>query len=166
MTLFLFRFLARALEISQTDARIQWKQAKQRMVRRGIEPPPTTREKPPGSRQETPKIALVDRARAVRFMLDDPLAFFEDVVKLQRLKDALMESGGDSAMEDAELEVLRSERDQQIADVQSLLLPGLGTGVAASLRSTRYRGCVLGAIFDFLQWLGIEGTRDTTGFVN
>jgi hypothetical protein len=152
-----FRFLAEALGVSQQEGKARWAQAQQRLQRRQLDLPPTTRVKPPGARQATPQLAANDAAKALRLVLKRPLEeFFEKEEKLVWLRGQIAAAGGDPATVDAELSELLAERAQQEADLQSLALPGLRSDLQVSLRTTRENGEVLGSILDYLRWLGVE----------
>jgi hypothetical protein len=155
--MFVYQFLSHVMEISLGEAKREWDQAKPRLARRGLELPATTREKPPGARQPTPKIEVAYAARALRLILKEPLSFFEDAAKLLRLKEALVAEGADPAAADVELAALQAEKNQREVDARSLVLPTLHSGVPAiALRTTRGAGEVLGSVLDYLRWLGVE----------
>ena len=156
-----FRFLADALGVSQHEGKARWGQAQQRLQRRQMALPPTTRVKPPGARQATPQLAANDAAKALRLVLKRPLEeFFAKEAKLGWLRGQIAAAGGDPATADAELAELLAERAQQEADIQSLMLPGLQTDEQASFRTTREDGEVLGSNFDYLRWLGLTNVKN------
>ena len=156
-----FQLVADALGVPYADGKARWAQAQQRLQRRQLLLPPTTRVKPPGARQPTPQLAANDAAKALRLVLKRPLEeFFAKEAKLAWLRQKVEAAGGDAATVDAELSELLKEKAQREADIQSLMLPGLQTDEQASFRTTREDGEVLGSNFDYLRWLGLTNVKN------
>ena len=65
----------------------RWDRAQQRLRRREVELPPTTKVKPAGARQKTPQLAANDAAKALAMVLKNPLEeFFGKEKKLAWLR--------------------------------------------------------------------------------
>jgi hypothetical protein len=156
--MFAFQLVADALGVPLAEGKARWDQAQARLKRQKQQLPPTTRTKPPGARQPTPTLAADFAAKALAQVLKEPLKdFFEKEEKLAWLREKVQEAGGDPKTVDAEVRQLLAEKAQREADALSLVLPGLQAGGAAmALRTGRGDGEVLGAIFDYLRWLGVE----------
>ena len=156
--MFAFQLVADALGVPLAEGKARWDQAQARLKRQQQQLPPTMRTKPPGARQPTPTLAADFAAKALAQVLKEPLKdFFEKGEKLAWLREKVQEAGGDPKTVDAEVQQLLEEKAQREADALSLVLPGLQAGgTAMALRTAREDGEVLGAIFDYLRWLGVE----------
>jgi hypothetical protein len=150
--------VADALGVPLAEGKARWDQAQARLKRQQQQLPPTTRTKPPGARQPTPTLAADAAAKALALVLKEPLKdFFDKEEKLAWLREKVQEAGGDPKTVDAEVQRLLAEKAQREADALSLVLPGLQAGgTATALRTAREDGEVLGAVFDYLRWLGVE----------
>jgi hypothetical protein len=159
--MFAFQLVADALDVPLAEGKARWDQAQARLKRQQQQLPPTTRTKPPGARQPTPTLAADFAAKALAQVLKEPLKdFFEKEEKLAWLREKVREAGGDPKTVDAEVQPLLAEKAQREADALSLVLPGLQAGGAAmALRTGREDGEVLGSIFDYLRWLGLEDAK-------
>lgn len=146
------------------QGKARWDQAHQRLRRRELELPPTTKVKPKGARQKTPQLAANDAAKALAMVLKEPLEeFFGREEKLVWLRTQVQTAGGDTATVDEVLKDLLAEKAQREADTQSLMLPSLQMGsVEMALRTTREGEEVLGSILDYLRWLGVEDDKGNT----
>ena len=156
--MFAFQLLAEALGETLAQGKARWHRARQRLRRRELQLPPTTRAKPPGARQMTPRLAANDAAKALAMVLKDPLEeFFQKEDKLTWLRTEVRTAGGDPETVDAARTELLAEKARREADAQSLLLPGLPTGSAEMrLRTIRKGEEVLGSVLDYLRWLGLS----------
>ena len=76
--------------------------------------------------------------------------FFLQPERLTWLREEIASAGGDASTVDAELTSLLDEKAEQEADARSLMLPGLGQGLAVKLRSQRLDGKVISSIHDYL----------------
>jgi len=159
--MFAFQLVADALGVPLAEGKARWDQAQARLKRQQQQLPPTTRTKPPGARQPTPTLAADFAAKALAQVLKEPLKdFFEKEEKLAWLREKVQEAGGDPKTVDAEVRQLLEEKAQREADALSLVLPGVQAGGAAmALRTAREGTEVLGAIFDYLRWLGMEDAK-------
>jgi hypothetical protein len=159
--MFAFQLVADALGVPLAEGKARWDQAQARLKRQQQQLPPTTRTKPPGARQPTPTLSADAAAKALALVLKEPLKdFFDKEEKLAWLREKVQEAGGDPKTVDAEVQQLLAEKAQTEADALSLVLPGLQAGGAAmALRTGREDGEVLGAIFDYLRWLGLEDAK-------
>ena len=160
--IFAFQLVADALGVRYEEGKARWDQAQARLKRQKLQLPPTSRAKPPGARQHTPTLDPNDAPKALALVLKDPLEFFEKDEKLVWLRSKVQEAGGDPKTVDAQREVLLAEKAQREADAQSLVLPGLKGGGDVSLRTARENDEVLGSIFDYLRWLGVEDEQGHT----
>ena len=162
--MFAFQLVADALGVPLAEGKARWDQAQARLKRQKQQLPPTARTKPPGARQPTPTLAADFAAKALAQVLKEPLKdFFEKEEKLAWLREKVQEAGGDPKTVDAEVQQLLAEKAQREADALSLVLPGLQAGgTAMALRTAREDGEVLGAIFDYLRWLGVEDNQGHT----
>ena len=162
--MFAFQLVADALGVPLAEGKARWDQAQARLKRQKQQLPPTTRTKPPGARQPTPTLAADFAAKALALVLKEPLKdFFEQEERLAWLREKVQEAGGDPKTVDAEVQQLLAEKAQREADALSLVLPGLQAGgTAMALRTAREDGEVLGAIFDYLRWLGVEDNQGHT----
>jgi len=159
--MFAFQLVADALGETLAQGKARWDQAQQRLRRRELELPPTTKVKPEGARQKTPQLAADNAAKALAMVLKNPLDdFFGNEEKLAWLRAQVQTAGGSPATVDVALSELLSEKAQREADAQSLVLPGLNLGGAEmALRTTREGEEVLGSVLDYLRWLGIEDAK-------
>jgi hypothetical protein len=160
--MFAFQLVADALGETLAQGKARWDQARQRLGRRKLQLPPTTKAKPAGARQPTPLLAANDAAKALAMVLKDPLEeFFQKDDKLAWLRTEVRAAGGDPETVDAALTELLAEKARREADAQSLVLPGLPTGnVEMRLRTTREGEEVLGSVLDYLRWLGLSNAAD------
>ena len=159
--MFAFQLVAEALGVPLDEGKARWDQAQARLKRQKQQLPPTTRTKPPGARQPTPTLAADAAAKALALVLKEPLKdFFEKEERLAWLREKVQKAGGDPTTVDAEVQQLLAEKAQREADALSLVLPGLQAGGAAmALRTAREGTEVMGAIFDYLRWLGLEDAK-------
>jgi hypothetical protein len=162
--MFAFQLVADALGETLAQGKARWDQAQQRLRRRELQLPPTTKVKPSGKRQKTPQLSANDAAKALAMVLKDPLEeFFEKEEKLAWLRTQVQTAGGDPVTVDLTLTELLAEKAQREVDAQSLVLPGLHMGGAEmALRTTREGEEVLGSILDYLRWLGVEDEQGHT----
>jgi hypothetical protein len=160
--MFAFQLVADALGETLAQGKARWDQARQRLGRRKLQLPPTTKAKAAGARQPTPLLAANDAAKALAMVLKDPLEeFFQKDDKLAWLRTEVRAAGGDPETVDAALTELLAEKARREADAQSLVLPGLQTGsVQMPLRTTREGEEVLGSVLDYLRWLGLSNAAD------
>jgi hypothetical protein len=153
--------VADALGVPLAEGKARWDQAQARLKRQQQQLPPTTRTKPPGARQPTPTLAADAAAKALALVLKEPLKeFFDKEEKLAWLREKVQEAGGDPKTVDAEVQQLLAEKAQREADALSLVLPGLQAGgTAMALRTAREDDEVMGSVFDYLRWLGVEDAK-------
>ena len=154
-----FELVAEALGVSWVQGRSAWFDAKARLKRRGLCLPETTHVEVPGRHRATPQLKAEDAARALRLVLTDPAAVFENDEKLRWLRAKVVKAGGDPKTVDAEVQALETEKQQQEEDAQSLALPGLAGMSALTIRLARENGEVLGSVYDYIKWLGLTDAR-------
>jgi len=158
--MFAFKFVGEALGETPDQGKARWNQAQQRLQRRGLQLPETIKVKPEGGRQKTPQLAANDAAKALALVLKEPLEeFFKKEEKLEWLRAKVQAAGGDAATVDAVLQGLHEAKARLEADARSLVMPGLRQGAAATFRTDRQGGEVLGSVLDYLRWLGIQDVK-------